>query len=234
MSENRDPLSYRDIKQIVLDRIRDQTWKADALLPSETDLADEFSSTRTTVNRALRELAEEGYLLRKRKAGTRVARAPIRHARFAIPLIRDEVEATGAEYRYFLLSSDRVAAPDWLAGRLHLPVGAAVRHLKCMHYAGNKPFQLEDRWIVEGTVPDAAKTDFRDVGPNEWLVQTVPVTDVELTFFAAKADQDMAELLETSPDEAIFAAERVTWHKDNPVTLARLFFPPGYRMTARI
>ena len=66
MSRQKDNKSFRDIKAIVLERIQSGTWAPDAILPSESALVTEFDSTRTTVNRALRELAEEGYLERKR------------------------------------------------------------------------------------------------------------------------------------------------------------------------
>ncbi|WP_299348854.1 GntR family transcriptional regulator [uncultured Shimia sp.] len=226
-------LSYRDIKRIVLERIKNRTWLPDSLLPNETDLAAEFSSTRTTVNRALRELAEEGYLERKRKTGTRVLNAPVRHARIAISLTRDEITATGAAYRYYLISSKRQSGPEWLAARLNLKQSPDVLHLKCMHYADNKPFQFEDRWIVIDSVPGVLDADFSEIGPNEWLVQAVPFTNVELTFQATRATPYVTEFLNAEQDEPLFTAERVTWLQGRPVTFARMHFHPGYRMVTQ-
>ena len=110
MTQPNETTSYRDIKETVLARIRSGEWQPDSLLPNEQDLAVEFSCTRTTVNRAMRELADEGFLERRRKAGTRVLSAPQRQARFTIPMVRDEVEALGGIYRYALVSS--VAEPS--------------------------------------------------------------------------------------------------------------------------
>lgn len=227
------PLSYRDIKQIVLQRIQARTWPPDSLMPSEADLAEEFSSTRTTVNRALRELADEGYLERKRKAGTRVLNMPQRKARLEIPLVSDEVEATGASYRYSLVERRQQPAPDWLAARLGLAQGQQVLYIRCMHYADQRPFQLETRWIVVQSVPEVVEADFSSSGPNGWLLQTVPFTEIELAFMAGKAGKE-AEFLEAEPDAPVFTVERCTWHGGDPVTLARLQFAPGYRMTTRI
>ena len=234
MTRPQAPLSYRDIKQIVLERIQNGTWPPDSFLPNEAELTDQFSSTRTTVNRALRELAEEGYLERRRKAGTRVLAAPVRQARFAIPLVREEVEQAGAAYRYALVARRVIPAPTWLSGRLDLTPNQRVLHLECMHYADNAPFQYEVRWIVADTIPEALKADFTDIGPNEWLVQRVPLTNLELSFTATKADSTIAQFLETTAGEPVFLAERTTWLKAAPVTLARMYFAPGYRMTTRI
>ena len=234
MADARENMSYRDIKEIVLERIRSDIWPPDSLLPSETDLAVEFSSTRTTVNRALRELAEEGLLERKRKAGTRVLNAPLRQARFTSPLIRDEITQTGATYRYSLIKSERRPVPEWLASRLNLTQSTDALHVRCMHYADNKPFQFEDRWIVIESVPGVQHADFSTMGPNEWLVQTVPFTDVELTFMATRADQSLSELLDAQTGDPIFTAERTTWLRSNPVTFAKMYFASGYRMTTRL
>ena len=73
------------------------------LIPLETTLAIEFGCARATANRHLRELAQEGFLERRRKAGTRVVMPVGRSANFEIPRIRLEIEETGATYRYALL-----------------------------------------------------------------------------------------------------------------------------------
>ena len=118
MTQTSDTTSYKDIKQTVLRRIRSGELQPDALLPNEQELAVEFSCTRTTVNRALRELADEGFLERRRKAGTRVLSAPQRQARFTIPLVRDEIEAAGGTYRYALVSCETQIRPQtgWRPG----------------------------------------------------------------------------------------------------------------------
>ncbi|WP_264212388.1 GntR family transcriptional regulator [Leisingera thetidis] len=234
MAEPRRNMSYRDIKQVVLDRIQTRIWAPDSQLPSETELAEEFSSTRTTVNRALRELAEEGFLERKRKAGTRVLNAPVRKAQFSIPLVRDEIAGSGAGYRYALVERTVITAPAWLSARLDLPQDPEVLYIRCMHYADNSPFQYEVRWVIPSSIPEVLDADFSQSGPNDWLVQKVPFTNLELSFMATKADQAVAEFLEAPAGDPVFTAERITWLRGSPVTLARLFFAPGYKMTTHL
>ncbi len=227
-------VSYRDIKSVVLERIQNGTWGPDSILPTEALLAEEFSTTRTTVNRALRELADEGFLDRKRKSGTRVLPSPVRKAEFAIPLVKDEVGATGAQYRYSLVERSLTPAPAWLMSRLNLTNEQRVLFLRCMHYADNAPFQYEIRWIVVSSIPEAEEADFSELGPNEWLVRRVPFTNLELSFTATKADQDIAEFLSAQQGDPIFTAERTTWLQGKPVTLARMYFAPGYKKTTRL
>lgn len=222
---------YQQIKTQVLMRIRDDIWPPGSFLPTEVDLADMFGCARATVNRALRELAEEGVLDRRRKAGTRVRLSPLRKAEFVIPLIREEIEASGSTYGYVLVSRDVTPAPGWLAAAFGIPLGAEVLHLRCLHLCDEDPFQVEERWINLDTVPSARSADFRAMGPNEWLVREVPFTDVEVSFGAVAASEEVAALLAVTKGAAVFEVERKTWLEGQAVTLARMWFRPGYRMT---
>lgn len=226
--------SYHDIKASVLDRIRKNVWPPGANLPGEVDLAKEFGCARATVNRAMRELVQEGILERKRKAGTRVKSAPSRKAEFAIPLIREEITNSGAAYRYVLVERQMMPAPGWLQAQINLPKNQQVLHLRCMHYADSHGYQLEDRWINIAAVPDAAHEPFEALGPNEWLVRKVPFTDGELVFSAINATQEIADFLNMAEGDAIFTLERTTWLNDLSVTYARMYFARGYKMTTQL
>ncbi len=226
--------SYHDIKADVLSRIRKNIWPPGALLPSEIELAEEFGCARATVNRAMRELVGEGILERKRKAGTRVKSSPSRKAEFSIPLVREEITEAGAKYRYVLVDRKIIAAPDWLRAQIELAKGQRVLHLRCMHFASNQAYQFEDRWINLGAVPDAEYYDFKEVGPNEWLVRKVPFTDGELVFSATNATVELADFLNISHNDAIFTVERTTWLDSSSVTYARLYYPRDYKMTSRL
>ncbi|MBW6507809.1 MAG: GntR family transcriptional regulator [Rhodobacteraceae bacterium] len=228
-----DRPSYRVLKAEFLRRIRARVWPPGALIPGELELAAEFGCARATINRALTELAEEGVIDRRRRAGTRVKLSPVRQARFEIPIVRAEVEATGAVYRYALVGRAVGAAPDWLRALRDLPEGARMLHLICMHYADDRPFQHEERWINIAAVPEVATADFSAVGPNEWLVQAVPFTDAEISFSATAAEPRLAEFLAVAPDEPVMLAERTTWLEGQLVTHVRMHFGRGYRLTTR-
>lgn len=225
---------YRDVKAEILKRIRRRDWATGALIPAETALAAEFGVARATVNRALRELAEEGVLDRRRRAGTRVSAMPVRRARFEIPQTRAEVEATGAAYRYALVSRAEEPAPGWLRAALALPPRARALHIRAMHFAGDRPWQFEERWILLATVPAARHEPFDRIGPNEWLIGQVPFSEAEMVFSAALADSELAGFLGLAEGDPVFRAERSTWLDGAPVTHARLSYPPGFRMRTRL
>ena len=64
---------YEQVKSHILKLIGDGTLAPHDRVPSENELVDAFGLSRMTVNRALRELAEEGYVVRLAGVGTFVA-----------------------------------------------------------------------------------------------------------------------------------------------------------------
>lgn len=233
MSEHNNRIGFRDVKREVFKRISTHHWGPGTLLPSEVELAVKFGCSRGTVNRAMQQLSDDGIIERRRKGGSRVKLTPNRQVTFEIPLIRAEIEAKGAEYRYELIKSSVVEAPFWLKARLDLDEGTRVKHIKCLHFADDMPYQFENRWINLKTVPSAENQHFIAMSPNEWLVREVPYTNAEVRFSACCADATIAKLLKIVQTEPIFLAERTTWLADAPVTFVRLYFARDYHMVAR-
>lgn len=226
-------VTYRDIKADILGRITRGDWKPGSLVPSELELAETYGAARATVNRAMRELADEGIIERKRKSGSRVRLTPLRQARFDIPVIRREIEEQGRAYRHVLVRSEVLAAPDWLRARLELEPGARVRHLICLHFADSTPWQYEDRWINLTLLPQAEAADFSASAPTEWLMSQIPFSAVEISIAATAADVALAQHLDCAPGDPLLMMERSTRWNDQRVTYVRLVYRPGYRMTTR-
>jgi GntR family histidine utilization transcriptional repressor len=227
------PTTFRSAMEEILRRITLGPWGPGTLLPGEVELAQEFNCSRTTINRALREVSAMGFLDRRRKSGTRVRMAPLRQARFEIPQIRAEIEATGAVYGYTLLSREVTAAPEALRAKMGLRGKGRLLHLICLHSADQKPYQLEDRWINLAALPAAADQDFTDLGPSEWLVATVPFSEVEISFSAEAAGPLAVAHLGHMPGAPVFTAGRTTWWQGATITHVTLSFRQGHRMTTR-
>lgn len=225
--------TYKSVKLDILSKITKGEWELGSLVPNEVDLAENYGCARATVNRAMQELADDGIIERRRKAGTRVRTAPIRQARFDIPIVREEIEAKGAAYRYSLDASAIEIAPDWLRARLKLKPGGKVLHLKCMHYANGDPYQHEDRWINLTALPHAKKANFSVLGPNEWLIAAVPFSDAEISLSAGLADTSLALHLASKSGDPVFIIERSTWWEGQAITYVRLTYKPGHRLTTR-
>ena len=225
--------SWTGIRETIHRRIRDRVWQPGEQIPHEAVLAEEFGCARTTVNRALRDLADRGLVVRKRKAGTRVAVNPPNRATITIPVIREEVETTGRRHRHRVIVREERAVPPLLHGAFPVPSNEQVLFLKTLHFADERPYLYEVRYLNLGAVPRASEHDFETVSVNEWLVRNAMYSHGELSFFSLSADHELAEIFGTTAQTALFALERITWSDTVPITHVRLVYEPGYRMRTR-
>ncbi len=226
-------ISFQVVRDEVKRRIESRVWPQGSLLPTETQLAEEFKCARATVNRALRELAEQGFVERKRKSGTRVTKEPQKQAKLEISLARQAVEKQNSAYRYALVERKVVYSPGWLSSQLNVEPDAKVLHVICMHYADNRPFQLEERWINIDAVPEVESADLSVRGPHEWLLNAAPFTEAEISFSAISADGRLAEFMGTTTGTSMIQLERTTWRDGQPITFARMTHHPGYCIRSR-
>nr|WP_321455549.1 GntR family transcriptional regulator [uncultured Cohaesibacter sp.] len=231
MSEKlKESTGWAQIREEVLRRINERIWQPGEIIPNESELAQEFHCARTTVNRALRELANAGIVTRKRKAGTRVAVNPPHKAVLTIPIIREEIEAKGASYRQNLLIRENRSLPAFLAGAFRVNDSTPLLYTETVHFSDNQPFIYEERYTSLEAVPGFETIDLNKITVNEWLVQNAPYTGGDACFFAIAADAKLARAFDVSIGSALFATERSTWFDDTPITHVRLNYYPGYRM----
>lgn len=222
--------NWQSVQTEVLRRIHAREWAPGALIPNEADLALEFGCARTTVNRALRAVAETGLLDRKRKAGTRVAEQPAAKATLTIPVIRNEIEERGQTYGYSLISRAPAVPPVAVSSAMKVPADRSLLHVRAVHLAGGVPFAFEDRWIDTYVVPDAMDERFETISANEWLLKNTPYTHGEITFAATSATQEEAKILECPQMSALFTIDRVTWDGTAAVTKVRVLYGPAYKI----
>lgn len=65
---------YKQIKQYVLNNIRQSVWQSNDKIPSENELAAKFKVSRITIKNALQELIEEGLIYRIQGKGSFVSK----------------------------------------------------------------------------------------------------------------------------------------------------------------
>ncbi|WP_370337489.1 GntR family transcriptional regulator [Parvularcula marina] len=226
--------NHISIREAIRGRITGGEWAPGAMMPGETDLAEEYGCSRTTVNRALQKLAEDGLIERKRRAGTRVREIPSRQAKFRIPILRHEIEAAGGDYSSRVAFRETLKAPDFIRSRLRLAAGSRVLRLHTVHLSDGEPYAFEDRWVNIKAAPGVVDAPFDSISANEWLVREVPYSSGDVRFSAMAAGQIEAQALETSVGAPLFVVERTTWLRDLYITTTKLCYRPGYHMKTEL
>ncbi|MEO1041407.1 MAG: UTRA domain-containing protein [Pseudomonadota bacterium] len=226
--------SHTAIRQSLEKRIQSGEWSLGDRIPDEIDLSQEYGCARTTVNRALQALANDGFVVRKRKGGTRVNPLPVRQAKFDIPIIREQVEATGSVYRHHVTEKAIASPTPSIRTRLRLGHDDETLYMETMHFADEQPFAFEMRWINTIAVPSVFNAPFDRLSANEWLVQTMPFSSGDVEFSAVNADRRVARALGTKPGTAIFSINRTTWLGDRFITAMTLFHRAGFQLYTKL
>lgn len=141
--------------QQILVILRNQITSGD-LVPGdkvmgEAELCDAFNVSRITAQRALNELANQGFVQRKQGQGTRVA--PNAAASAAEPMqatlagLFENVGHIGRTTTVRVLKSGYVPAPKNVAMRLDLAKGEPVLHALRVRDLSGQPMSLLNTWV---------------------------------------------------------------------------------------
>src|ERR1700761_9727338 len=102
-AESLQPL-YLRVKQHILDNIGSGKWGTATRVPSENDIVKSFGVSRMTANRALRELRDEGVLVRIAGVGSFVAERQAHAHPLQVRGIDEEIRSRGHVHRAEILT----------------------------------------------------------------------------------------------------------------------------------
>src|SRR3981081_183365 len=117
---------YLQVKQYILERISEGALGAGARVPSENELVRELDVARMTANRALRELAADGVLVRVAGVGTFVAEQRVHAHPLEVRNIADEIRARGHEYEARIVSLGAISASREIGERCGVSPGGRL------------------------------------------------------------------------------------------------------------
>ena len=225
---------YQAVKDHVREGIRAGRLNPGDRVPSEHDLVAALGVSRMTVNRALREMAAQGELVRVAGVGTFVSDARPQSALTRVASIADEIRARGHEYAFDVVTVARESASVAVAAALGLRPGDAVFHSLCVHLEDGVAVQLEDRFVNPDAAPGFITADFRNTPPAQYLLATVPFDEVEHVVDAVRPTKTEAAQLKIRPKDPCLVLTRRTWANGTAVTYVRCVHPGSrYRLGAR-
>lgn len=222
---------YEKVKQAISHQIATGVWRPHDRIPSEAELVAQFGFSRMTINRALRELTDEGLLVRLQGVGTFVAEPKGQSALFEIRSIADEIASRNHRHRCEVQFLEETQASAAQAVALSVKEGTRIFHSLMLHYENDIPVQIEDRCVNAALVPDYLQQDYTTTTPHAYLSRVAPLTEGEHIVEAVRATPQECELLRIKEQDPCLLIHRRTWSASHIVSHARLLFPGNrYRL----
>tara|TARA_R110000787_G_scaffold107362_5_gene215250 strand:+ start:315 stop:1025 length:711 start_codon:yes stop_codon:yes gene_type:complete len=226
---------YSVIKQFICEKIESGQWLEHSKVPSENELAEQFSVSRMTARRALQELTEQGLLVRSQGSGTFVATFKSQSSLLEIRNIADEIHDRGHQYHAEQLALKAVEVNEEIAILLALKAGDSAYFSSVLHFENNLPIQLEQRFVNPELVANYLKQDFTQVTPHEYLSSEAPLTEATHEVEAVLASEETGRLLAISDITPCLQVKRRTWSSQGVVSLAILTSPGNkYRLGSHL
>lgn len=225
------PLHQR-IRSDIETRIRSGEWAPGHRAPTEAELMARYDCSRMTVNKAMTALVEAGLIVRRKRAGSFVARPRVHAPVLNIPDIQSEILARGEAYAFRLLT--RAVRDAEGEDEVELAAGGKLLALDGVHDAGGRPFALERRLVSLKAASGMEVADFDQHPPGAWLLEHVAWTEAESRISAVNIGSDDARLLSLDEGAACLVVDRRTWREGQHVTRVRQIFPgEAYDLVAR-
>jgi GntR family histidine utilization transcriptional repressor len=225
---------YLQVKRHILDNIGSGKWSTSSRVPSENDIVKSFGVSRMTANRALRELRDEGVLVRIAGVGSFVADSHAHAHPLEIRGIADEIRRRGHVHRAEIVSLERIRAVGELAADFGIAPRSELYRSLIVHFENDQPIQLEDRYVRPSLAPDYLKVDFTKTTPHDYLVKAAPLQEAEHVLRAVMPDERTRKLLAMKRDEPCLLIIRRTWSAGQTASVAKLSYPGSrYEMSGR-
>ncbi len=216
---------FEKIKLSVIKEIESGNLRPDDKIPSETQLAKTFSASRMTANRALKELTEEGRIVRVQGVGSFVARPKPDAALLEIKSIATEIKEWGGVHSSKILVLQEEIVPIHIAKKMKLKVEDTIYHSIIVHKDRGKPVQYSERFINPKVAPEYLKQDFKKITPSEYLLEVAPVQEAEHIIEAVNSNSKVQKYLKIKPGEPCISLKRRTWSFDMVATYSVLISP---------
>lgn len=216
---------YLKVKNHLREGIATGRWVAGDLLPSEAELVLLFGVSRMTVSRALRELTQDGLVVRLQGVGTFVAQLHRISSTLTVRDVHDEIAQRGHQHQAKVHLLERAAATAAQAADFGLSVGAELFHSVIVHAENGRPIQSEDRWVNPACAPDYLTLDFSQTTPTHYLLQVAPLSEARYTIEALLPSALEAQWLGISRCDPCLVVKRRTFSRGLTVTTVRLTHP---------
>jgi GntR family transcriptional regulator len=207
---------YRQVEQVLEEKIISAEWSVGSQLPTEQELSNIFDVSTITVKRAVIELVNKGYLFRQRGKGTFVLGSVKEQDINSFISLTTESEE---QHPHELISFCVEEADSEIAEKMNLQNDKTVITVKRLKIENNEPMALEFTYLPFARCSNLTPDDI-----NSELIYNVLKNKFNISLGRAKLFikpfillEDKADLLQVESGTPVFEWERFTYTKQEEI-----------------
>ncbi|MCC5911024.1 MAG: GntR family transcriptional regulator [Clostridiaceae bacterium] len=213
---------YLQIKEILEERIFNNVYPVNSLMPSETTLAEEFDVTRTTIRNALKELKNVGLIYTEKGKGTIIKSPKIEQSLLNFYSFGREFKDSSHNIGSKVISKEKIVPTLDLIEKLQVDEKTSLFKIERLRLFNNIPMILETSYIPEDVAQGIIDEDLENKSIYdllEWKYK-VKIAKAQEYIEPKIANVIEAGLLEIPKISPVFYTERITLAAGNkPVEL---------------
>lgn len=147
---------YKDLKE----KIEEQQYLYQELLPSENTMVEIYGCSRNTIRRAVKVLADEGYVQSLHGKGVRVIYQPVDQTSFTIAGIESFKESAKRNHRDVLTKAvlfTELTADKRVSNKTGFLEGSELYYIQRVRYLDGKALILDVNMFLKSAVPGLTK-----------------------------------------------------------------------------
>lgn len=210
--------AYRQVYSALKSKIESGVYSPGQLLPSETDLCETFSVSRTTIRRAVGLLCAEGYLSTRRGKGTEVLDITKNKKQNRIRSFSETLAEKGFQVTTRGMSIEKVPAPSDVANALELSQGELVYLVQRIQCVDRKPVAYIKNYLKMNVVPNLESRTNTFTSLYSLLEDQyhIILKDAVESISARSASFTDSQILQVPLHSPLLYIKRITYTEDGP------------------
>ena len=231
---------YHQLANILRDRISKGELAAHEPIPSERQLEDLYSVSRTTIRQAIGLLVRQGYLFREHGRGTFVSPQKLQKGISELTSFTEDMKGRGIVPGQKILELGIVHPSKEVSRHLELPRDArAVLRIERLRLGDGVPMGLQTSYYVLPEGQTVSREELEEYGSIYRMLQEkfhlIP-TEADETLEVALATRREASLLQIKTGSPLLVSERTTYSQyRRPIEFVKILYRGDrYRYYAKL
>jgi GntR family transcriptional regulator len=218
---------YAQVESAMARSIADGTWPPGAQLPAEEGLMERFQVSRTTVRKAVQNLAGRGLVEIRRGKGTYVTEPKITQELTELSGFVEDMQAQGRVATARVVDKQIVSADQEVARQLGVAVGISVVRIERVRLADGVALSFDETYLP-AQIGAKIMADDLETEPIFSLLEqkyAIALVEAEYQLEAVLAPERVARFLGIAHKDPIFLIGRTSYSANRtPVDYERLYY----------